>query len=304
MMQLQFGLDTLEPEWASSTACIGTFDGLHLGHQKVISTAVETARMKEQPAVCITFDRHPSATLFPERAPLAISTLEEKLHLISGLGVDLTVIIPFDKTFGALTADEFLQLVLRKRLHVNGVVVGHDFAFGKGREGTCEWISERLETVVVPAFELEGSRISSSGIRDAIVDGDLEKANKWLGRTFSIAGTVVGGQKLGRELGYPTANIARSGKYLLPGDGVYAAVSQTPHGHFHTALSIGTRPTVDGVTRVIEAYFLDYPGMEIYGRTVSVVVKKRVRGQEKFVNLELLKAQIKADVEEVRRVLR
>jgi riboflavin kinase / FMN adenylyltransferase len=177
--------------------------------------------------------------------------------------------------------------------------VGHDFAFGKGREGTTEWLKPRIETEVVPPFEVDGHRVSSSLIRQAVADGNLVSASKWLGRNFSITGAVVSGQKLGRQLGYPTINIARSYDGVLPKDGIYAGLAHTARGDFRAAISIGMRPTVEGDQRTLEAYLLDYPGQEIYGTSVDLEFHRRLRGEEKFDSLEALKHQIALDVSAV-----
>ncbi len=176
------------------------------------------------------------------------------------------------------------------------LVVGHDFALGRGREGTTEWLSERLPTQVVPPFLVDGVRVSSSEIRRAVEDGSVDLALKYLGRPFSIAGAIVGGQKLGRKLGFPTANLARSTDQVLPADGVYVVDAETVFGKYRGALNIGTRPSVGGGPRTIEVYLLDYPGNSLYGSNVRLSLLHRIREELNFESLDGLVDQMHADV--------
>ena len=192
----------------------------------------------------------------------------------------------------------FLDTALVGALRATRIVVGHDFAFGKGREGTPEWLKERIQTDVVPPFEIHGTRVSSSAIRSAIESGQIEEAGRLLGRPFAISGIVVEGQKLGRQLGYPTANLARSFDQVTPAHGIYIGYAKTPHGVFRTAVSIGVRPAVGGTLQTIEAFLLDYPGYDLYGRSISVSLHRRIRDEQNFSSLEALKDQIARDVAE------
>lgn len=287
----------MRPEWPASVVCIGTFDGVHLGHQEVIRQAVLLAQSRELPCVVVTFDRHPAAVLSPDRKPPALASLEENLAQFDELGTSATVILPFNLELSETPAADFLQGILVNILRASCLVVGHDFALGKGREGTGEWLSRRIETIVVPPVAIGGLRVSSSDVRQAVLTGDVERAKLLLGRPFSLHGVVVGGQKLGRELGYPTLNLARSFDQALPTDGVYAGSCRTAFGIFKAAISIGMRPSVDDSgMRLIEAYLLDYPGDSLYGRDVTLHFSKRLRGQERYESLEALKDQIAHDV--------
>lgn len=221
-MQVHFGVGLLRAEWSRAVVCVGTFDGVHLGHRAVIGRAVEEARNAELPCALATFDRHPFAVLNPARCPKAIADLGENLREFERLGVAVAVVLPFDAALSRMSADVFLRDVLQGAMHASNLVVGHDFAMGNGREGTPEWLAARVPTTVVPPFEIEGHRVSSSAIRTAIAEGNVESAARLLGRPFELTGVVVGGQKLGRTLGYPTANLARSIDGVLPADGVYA----------------------------------------------------------------------------------
>jgi riboflavin kinase / FMN adenylyltransferase len=300
LMQVHFGLGTLVPEWQQSAVVIGTFDGVHLGHQAVIRQAVEIGRQAEIPSIVLTFDRHPAAVLAPGRQPKLLASLESNLEQLDRLGVSMTVVLPFDLALSRTTATDFLSEILEGSLRAKQFVVGHDFALGANREGTAEWLAQRLPTCVVEPFSLNGERVSSSGIRLAVESGSMETAGQWLGRPFRIDGVVVGGQKLGRTIDYPTINLARSIDQVLPPDGVYVATAQMASGKFGAALSIGTRPTVGGEHRTIEAYLLDYPGESLYGQSVGLQIHHWLRGEENFPSLEVLKAQIAQDVLDTR----
>lgn len=295
-MQVHFGEELLRAEWPSAVGCLGTFDGVHLGHRQVISTAVTRSRERGLPCVLITFDRHPAAILAPERCPKAIAPLSANLKEFEALGVGIALILPFTKALSETNAQTFLEEVFVGEAKTELLVVGHDFAFGKGREGTTDWLQPRIETEIVPPFEIDGHRVSSSLIRQAVQDGDVVSAGKWLGRPFELRGIVVAGQKLGRQLGFPTINVGRSYDGLVPRDGIYAGVAQTELGEFKAAISIGMRPTVDGDHRTIEAYLLDFPATEIYGSSVDIQFLQRLRDEEKFDSLDALKDQMARDV--------
>ena len=302
-MTVSFGLGALCAEWARAVACVGTFDGVHLGHRAVVAEAARQAREAELPLVLATFDRHPAAILAPERRPKALAPLEENLREFAGLGVGATVVLPFDAAMAAMPAAAFLETVLKGSLRAESLVVGHDFAMGRGREGTAAWLAERMPTTVVPPLKVAGVRVSSSAIRSAVEAGDLEAAARLLGRPFALSGVVVGGQRLGRTLGYPTANLARTVDGVLPADGVYAARFHAPHGRFPAALAVGTRPAVGGGPRSIEAYLMDYDGASLYGAACRIEVVARLREERDFPSLGALVEQMGRDVEVARAAL-
>ncbi len=291
-MLTHFGLELLKPEWRSSIVCIGTFDGVHLGHRAVIGSAVELGRRKELPVVVVTFDRHPAAVLAPDRCPKAIGSLSQNLGWIAELGVSATVVLPFNAWLSRMSAERFLRELLIGSIRAEAVVVGHDFAMGNGREGDTTWLSQRIESTIVPPFEVSGVRTSSSEIRSAISYGEMEVAHSMLGRPFQIEGVVVSGQKLGRTIGYPTLNLARGIDQVMPPDGVY--VGQV--GDHRAAVSIGMRPTVQGDHRTIEAYLLDFPGDSLYSSAVALDLLHRLRAEENFSSLEELTQAIERDV--------
>jgi riboflavin kinase / FMN adenylyltransferase len=302
-MQVHFGVELLHAEWSSAVTCVGTFDGVHLGHQAVISAAVQCAKDRGLPCALVTFDRHPAHVLAPERAPKAIASLATNIRAFERLGVSVALILPFDRALSQTPAAQFVDEVLLGRLHSEALVVGHDFALGKGREGNPQFLAERLETKIIPPFQVDEHRVSSSAIRQAVQDGDMAGAARLLGRPFEIEGVVVSGQRLGRTLGYPTINLARSFDQVTPADGVYAGVADMSKGRFKAAISVGYRPAVSGTHRTIEAYLLDYPGEEIYGYSVRLEVHDRLREELDFPSLEDLKDQIGRDVQQVENAL-
>lgn len=298
-MRVHYGLEQLAAEWSAAVGCVGTFDGVHRGHRAVISRAVECARARALPCVLATFDRHPLATLAPERCPPSLATVGANLRQFEALGVDVALVLPFDRPMSEMPAGKFFEDVLEGALRVNRMVVGHDFAFGHGREGTPAWLSTRVPTETVEPLLVEGQRASSSAIRDAVDLGAVEKAALQLGRPYALEGVVVAGERLGRQLGYPTLNLARSSNQVIPAHGVYAGSCETPFGPFQAAISIGVRPAVGGTHRTIEAYLLDYPGEDLYGRAVELAVARRLRGEQDFATVEALVEQIARDVEDV-----
>ncbi len=303
-MQVHFGIDLLHPEWGSAVACVGTFDGVHLGHQTVIRRAVEEARKADLPCVLLTFDRHPAAILAPAKCPKAIAPLQDNLREFENLGVSLSIVLHFDAALSRTPAAEFLSSYLVDAARATSLVVGHDFAMGNGREGDTAWLQQRIPTTVMPPFEIDGHRVSSSEIREAVSAGEVDHAAKLLGRPFAVSGIVVSGQKLGRTLGYPTANLARSFDQVLPRDGVYAGWFECDFGRFKAATSIGTRPAVGGGVRTIEPYLLDYPGHSLYGRSARLELVHRLRDERNFDGLDPLREQIRLDVEQTADCLR
>ena len=302
-MQVHFGVELVKPEWKRAVVCIGTFDGVHLGHQQVIKTAVNRAKELEIPVIVVTFDRHPAFILNPSKAPKAIASLKMNLEQLQVHGVGLSVVVAFNAWLSRMSAQEFLQTILIEKLKATCLVVGHDFAMGNGREGNTEWLQNHLETIIVPPFEVDGQRVSSSAIRKAIVSGELDVANAQLGRGFEVQGFVEHGQKLGRELGFPTANIARSFDQVMPRDGVYASWLFVDGKRYQCALAIGTRPAVGGKDRTIEAHLLDYPGHSLYGQHVRLRLETYLRPEVDFASTEALKGQMSKDVESVRAML-
>ena len=274
---------------------LGTFDGVHRGHREVIRGA----------DTVLTFDPHPLSVIAPPRAPLLLTTLERKAELVAGLGVQELVVVPFDAAFAALTADEFVERVLVDRLRTTHVTVGENFRFGHGAEGDAARLQAdgRFETRVAPLLEVDGEVVSSSHIRGLVLGGAVEYADELLGAPFTLTREVVHGDKRGRELGFPTANLLPADGYVTPGHGVYACRATTASGETHAAATnIGVRPMfVTGRGELIEAFLLDFDG-DLYGRELRLAFLSRLRGERRFDSTEALVDQMARDVEQAHRI--
>jgi riboflavin kinase / FMN adenylyltransferase len=283
-------LNEAEPGARPRSVAIGTFDGVHLGHREVIRGA----------DTVLTFDPHPMSVIHPEATPKLISTFPVRRDLIAGLGVEELVVIPFDKSFSEQSAEDFVQHVLLDRLGAGAVSVGENFRFGKGARGTPEFLSghDEFETRVVPLVEAAGETVSSSHIRGLVAAGEVDQATEFLGGPFLFEGVVVPGDKRGRGLGMPTANLVPDDAYVTPGHGVYAGWA---NGH-PTAINVGVRPTFEtGRGLLVEAHLLDFDG-DLYGQTLRIAFLERLRGEKRFDSVDELVAQMQRDVEDARRI--
>jgi riboflavin kinase/FMN adenylyltransferase len=270
---------------------VGTFDGVHLGHREVIGGA----------DTVLTFDPHPLAVIAPQAAPPLLTTIDRKAELLADVGVDELVVIPFDKAFAARTAQEFIDGVLVETLCATHVSVGENFRFGHKAQGDTDMLAAdgRFETRVAPLLEIDGEVVSSSHIRGLVLGGAVLYADRLLGAPFVIEGEVVHGDKRGRELGFPTANLVPQAGYVTPGHGVYAC--RTGDGHV-AAVNVGVRPMfVTGRGELIEAYLLDFDG-DLYGQQLRLEFLRRLRGEKRFASVDALVEQMRLDVEEARRV--
>src|SRR5918995_4339439 len=283
-------LPDVEPGSGPRKVAIGTFDGVHRGHREVIRGA----------DTVLTFDPHPLSVIHPEATPKLISRFPVKRDLIAGLGGGELVVIPFDKGFASQTAEEFVQDVLIDRLGAEQVAVGENFRFGKGAKGTPEFLGSHaeFETRVVPLVEAAGETISSSHIRGLVAAGEVDQAAEFLGEPFLFEGEVVPGDKRGRELGMPTANLVPDDAYVTPGHGVYAAWA---NGH-PTAVNVGVRPTFEtGRGLLVEAHLIGFDE-DIYGETLRIAFLDRLRGEKRFASVDELVAQMNRDVEKAKRI--
>jgi len=283
-------LPDVEPGSGPRKVAIGTFDGVHLGHRKVIRGA----------DTVLTFDPHPLAVIHPEATPRLISTSGVKRDLIAGLGVEELVVIPFDKGFASQTAEEFVTDVLIDRLGAEKVSVGENFRFGRGAKGTPEFLREHdgFETHVVPLVEAAGETISSSHIRGLVAAGEVGPAAEFLGGPFLFEGEVVPGDRRGRELGMPTANLVPDERFVVPGHGVYAAWA---HG-YPAAVNVGVRPTFEtGRGLLVEAHLIGFDG-DLYGETLRIAFLDRLRGERRFESVDALVEQMNRDVEDAKRI--
>lgn len=300
-------------DFGRTVAAIGKFDGVHSGHRAVFRQAQQEAARIGAKTVAVTFDRNPLRVLRPELCLEDLVSVERKIELLSGCGLDAVLVLTFDETLAARDAEEFAQSILVDSLRVAAVLVGRDFRFGRGGRGTPALLAEFGAThdftvdVIEDVF-LEGTdrRISSSWVRDLLANGDVALAEVVLGRPASVRGVVVHGFERGRELGFPTANLPSTVDEMVPADGVYAGrlIDHTTGRTHPAAISVGTNPTFDDVLeRQVEAHAIDSPGLDLYGHDVTVEFTHRLRGMTAFASREELVAGIAADVRQARVLL-
>lgn len=285
-----------------TAVALGNFDGIHLGHRQVISPVLSTAPGNR--ATVVTFSPHPTE-FFTGQPRSLLTPLDEKAACLEAMGVQQLVMLPFTQELAALTPQQFVEEILVQHMQAQHVSVGVDFRFGCKRLGTAEDLSAiaaiySISTTIVPLLTFQGKRISSSSIRQALLEGDLKTANRMLGRSYSIVGEVVKGQQLGRTIGFPTANLQLPANKEIPRRGVYAVRVSEPGKEFRLGvMNIGNRPTVNGLTQTIEVHLLDWTG-DLYGHTLTVELEDFIRPEQKFASLEALQAQISADCETAR----
>lgn len=299
-MPILHGLTSFPPDARPSVVALGVFDGIHLGHREILARAVERARAEGLLSVACTFDRHPREILQPERAPLPITTLDERLELMGETGIETTLVLPFTRELAGLEPETFVKDVLVDRLRARIVVVGTDHRFGRGARGDAgllETLGAQLGFAVdvVPPLQIDGEAVSSTGVRAALQRGDVERAARLLGRPYTVCGEVVRGAGRGRTLGFPTANVRTERPLIVP-TGVYACRARCGGGAYRAMVNVGNRPTFEGQDYAVEAYLLDFSG-DIYDRRVCLEFHRRVRDERKFPSVEALKEQIARDVE-------
>ena len=293
---------------SKSILTIGTFDGVHLGHQKIITSLVTKAKQKSLQANILTFFPHPRMVLQKESNLKLIDTLEEKQNLLSELGIDNLIIQPFSKEFSKLTAIEFTRDVLVSELGMSALMIGYDHRFGKNREASVEDLitygqSYNFEVTVIPAQDISSITVSSTKIRDAIKISNFKKVNQFLGRPYELNGKVIKGNGVGRTIKYPTANIEIKEIYkLIPPKGVYLVKIYLGKNEFSGMMNIGNRPTINGLNQTIEVYIFDFD-KDIYGKNLKVCFLKKIRKEKKFDSLPSLKSQLKKDEENCKRIL-
>ncbi len=308
------GLAEVPQDWGRSAVTIGVFDGVHRGHRAVLANLVDSARAANLAPVVATFDPHPLEVVQPGSHPALLSTVPHRLDLLAETGVAATLVLPFTVEFSQLPAPEFVRLVLVDTLHAGQVTVGSNFRFGHKAAGTVELL-ERLGADygfgatgldLVPAAATgpgDPEPVSSTLIRAAVARGDVAEAAAGLGRPHRVEGTVVEGDRRGRELGYPTANLRPTPHAAIPADGVYAGWLVLDGQSLPAAISIGTNPTFDGTERRVEAYVLDRDDLELYGREVAIDFADRLRETVKFDSVDALLEQMSADVAQTRELV-
>ena len=306
-MERLHGLEALPRRDGRAVITVGFFDGVHLGHRAVLRRTVDAARERRVPSVAVTFDRHPREVLTPGKEPRLLTTVERKADLIEEAGIDALLVLAFTEDFSRWPADEFISRVLVEGLHAEHCVMGANFTFGHRAAGTVELLietgprlgfsAERVELVA-----LDGRRVSSSSIRDALTEGDLGWPHLALGRRFVLDGTVVGGAGRGRGLGFPTANLRTWPRLLLPGRGIYAGRAVVDGGTRVAAISVGTNPTFGVEPLHVEAYLLDFDE-DIVGRPISVEFWAYLRDEERFQTPDDLSEAIARDVRRTRHLV-
>ena len=305
-MELIRGLSDLPRRYQRCAVTIGTYDGLHLGHQALITRLRSHAQRLAQPAVMLTFEPMPREFLSPEDPPARLTTFRERWRILSSAGLEYLWLLRFSEALRNLSAEDFAQLLIR-RLRPSVVVVGHDFRFARKGEATAAALAaagERLGFAVdvVPAVTVAGERVSSSGVRAALACADFARAGSWLGRPYSMRGRVIGGRRLGRDLGFPTANLAL-GRRRAPVAGIFAVqVRGVAASALPGVASLGTRPTIGGGEALLEAHVFDFNG-DLYGREIEVEFAAKLRDEQHFATLEALTAQMHRDAADARRIL-
>lgn len=290
----------------ASCLTIGNFDGVHRGHAEIFSRLKQKSLDLGLPSVVVTFEPHPLKILAPESAPTLITTFEQKSLLIEEAGIDYLVVVPFSKEFSTVSAGDFVLNILCRSLGMRHIIIGHDYAFGRGREGTFSTLAtlgaqNRFSLEDLPPIGEKGVIFSSSLVRSAVADGDMDTASGILGRYYQISGTVVHGREIGQLLGYPTANISTDNE-LIPSDGVYAVMVLVDGKLVKGACNIGMNPTFGGSGRTIEVFLIEFSG-NIYDQMITVQFVKKLRGEQKFTEIDALKCAISNDVAKVQAVL-
>ena len=285
---------------------IGNFDGVHRGHQEMIRVLRDCAERSGVPAVVFTFDPHPVRVLCSETPHFSLSTLDYKLELLQHYGVDTVVVMPTPRDLLELSPQQFLADVVVRQMQASGLVEGTNFRFGRGRSGDVRTLQSLctehgLQLEIVQPVSMAGAVVSSSRIRELVVDGSLERACEMLGHTYQLSGTVVAGARRGRELGFPTANL-EDVHTLIPGDGVYAGRAVVDDCWFTAAISVGTNPTFGDGPRSIEVHLLDF-NRDLYGQTLRVEFLQRIRETQPFSSIEQLKTQLHDDVGRIRKIV-
>lgn len=307
-MIVHHGIDTLAPlPYAVVTS--GTFDGVHRGHQTILNRLTEIARSSQGESVVLTYWPHPRTVVANDSQNLKLlSTLDEKIALLDQAGIDHLVIIPFTRSFSQLSSEEFIQQILIDKIGTKKLVIGYDHRFGKDRQGGFDYIKAHqreygFEVEEIPRQDVEAVGVSSSKIRIALGDGHIQTASLFLGRLYSLTGTIVKGKQLGRTIGFPTANLqVDDPSKLVPANGVYAVDVVYKNQRLGGMLNIGLRPTVGGTYQTIETYIFDFDA-DIYGEHLTLKFREFLRPEQKFDGLPALVAQLKVDEERARRGL-
>ena len=287
----------------SNVIALGNFDGIHIAHQKVIKTALQIAKKNSLSSLVLLFDKHPISVL-NDSAPKLLTTLDQKIKILEQLGVDYVYIQEFDVKFSTLEPDYFIIKILIDKLLAASIVAGFDYRFGKGAKGDTQYLKEicvkfKTDVTIVDKVDFDNEPVSASRIRNLLDEGDIEKANKLLGRRYSIEGTVVHGRGLGSKIGFPTANIDISKNIKLPGSGVYLTKSSIDNELFDSITNIGSNPTIndyltDGIS--CETHVIGYSNLNLYDKEIVIQFKRKIRNEQKFDSLDQLRKAIENDI--------
>lgn len=292
-----------------SVVTIGTFDGVHIGHKALLNRLVKTAKKEDLDAVVLTFFPHPRMVLQTDASIQLINTIDERIDLISKTGLDHLIIHPFTKAFSRLTALEFVRDILVHKLNIKKIVIGYDHRFGRNRNADIEdlrafGLTYGFEVEEISAQELDDVAVSSTKVRNALKEGDIQTANTYLGYPFMLSGTVVRGKEIGRTIQYPTANLALSEDYkLIPKEGVYVVKATIDSKTIYGLTSIGTNPTVGGTLKTIETYFLNFSS-DLYEKKLQIEFLTHIRDGETFKSMDALKKAIQSDEDFARNFLK
>ncbi|MDC8832730.1 bifunctional riboflavin kinase/FAD synthetase [Alteromonas gilva] len=305
-MELIRGLNNLKAHHHGCVLTIGKFDGVHLGHQAVLDSVIKQARRLSLPATVMVFEPHPEEVFTPHSAPARISPLAEKYQLLKAQGVDRLLCVRFNAAFAAQSADTFIEQLLVQKLGVKFLVVGDDFRFGKGRTGDFDRLQQAgekygFELVSTQSYRMADCRISSTAVREALADGNFSLAHNMLGRAFFISGRVIHGEKKGRTIGFPTANVLLN-RCQTPITGVFAVKLNIAGSYYTGVANIGSRPTVNGQRKQLEVHIFDFEG-SLYGQRIQVMPVAKIRDEKRFDGLDALRQQIARDVEQAQQVL-
>ncbi|MDQ4141157.1 MAG: bifunctional riboflavin kinase/FAD synthetase [Bacteroidota bacterium] len=298
------------PVLSRAVVTSGTFDGVHKGHQKILQRLIQIAQQTNGQSVVITYWPHPRLVLHPETQNLhLLSTIEERIEQLTAFGIDYLLIIPFTREFANLDSEQFITEILVKTIHTKKLVIGYDHRFGRNRTGSFEYLRQHapelgFEVEEIPRQDIDHVAVSSTKIRAALENGEIKIANSYLGRYYSLRGTVVKGKQLGRTLGYPTANLDVTDQHkLIPKQGIYTVQVKIQEQIFGGMLSIGTNPTVGGTQQTIEVNIFNFDG-DLYGQEITLLFVDRIRDEENFASLEELVSQLHRDKEIALQTLR
>ncbi|MCZ6692877.1 MAG: bifunctional riboflavin kinase/FAD synthetase [Bacteroidetes bacterium] len=307
-MKIYRGIEEFNPV-QNAVVTSGTFDGVHLGHKVILKRLIQLAKKRQGESVVLTFWPHPRFVLYPNDTSLKLlSTFQEKASYLSDLGIDHLIKIEFTKKFSQLSSEEFIHNILIDKIGTKLLVIGYDHRFGKNREGSFQYLANNshkygFEIEEIPRQDIENIAVSSTKIRNALESGEIKTANEFIGNNYSLTGKVIKGSQIGRDLGFPTANIVVEESYkLIPADGAYAVKIGYQDRWYNGMLNIGFRPTVNGTTRTIETHIFDF-NQNLYGQVLTIGFVEKIRGEKKFENLEALSKQLTLDRKDAMKIL-